>query len=311
MKTNVPHDRDPNEREFVKTHVSAISALRDHAAQCPHPDVVSAAVMGVLPYEEAAKVNAHVSACSMCSILVEGFAGVSTDDVQAETLEDGAAAERLLGKIRKQIGQEKRRARWWLGWSVPRFAAVAAGLIIVAGLVVLSVRWGAPSEPPQIARVDPGPQPAPVFYMPLEPAELKLPLDAIMWRGAEDPPAKVYFEELGKALEPYNKGDYAGARQALAALSVRHPQAVEPHFYLGVSDLLDNHVAEARASLERARQVSTPLLAADIDWYLAIANEREGRVAEASTLVEGLCEKENAYQKRACVLVPQLKVRKP
>jgi hypothetical protein len=275
--------------------------------------MVSAATMGVLPYEEAAKVNAHIRACALCSILAEGFAGGAAEEAATEGFEDAAATERVLGRVRRQIAREKRPARLWLNWPFPRFAAVAAAMLIVAGLALLSVRWMTPGEPVtpvQQARVDPGPPVMPVLYLPLEPAALKLPLDAIMWRSGESP-ANEYFAELGKALEPYNKGDYAGARQLLAGLSVRYPKAVEPYFYLGVSDLLDNHIPEARTALENAHRVSTPLLAADIGWYLAIANEREGRKAEAATLLDGLCEKESAYQKQACAFAPQLKDKKP
>jgi hypothetical protein len=304
-------DQDPNEREFIAGHASAFNAFRDQASQCPHPDLISAALMGLLPGEAAAKVKAHMNVCPLCTMLVEGFSNSSTAGEHDEH-EDQLQTTRLLGRIRTEIANETSAQRWF-DWPFARLAAVAATVIlVVAGLSIVSTRWmSKPSDTQtvQTALPNPGASPQTVFLVPLERAELKLSLDAISWRGTGDSPSKEYFAELGKALEPYNRGDFIEAVTALAGLSGRYPKAVEPYFYRGVSELFTGRPADARASLDRARKVETPALSADIDWYLAVANEREGRRAESAGFIESLCAMESSYQKRACELLPRLKAK--
>ena len=307
--SNRAGDQNPVERAFVEKHASAFQAFRDRASHCPHPDLVSAAFMGVLPGDAAATVKTHIGICPLCSALVEGLASIPDFREHENPVPDMP----LPAEIRRQIANEERPRRLWT-WSYPQMAAtVAAVILVVAALVIVSVRRSTTpaAQTAQSASTN-GSEPKPeAFLLTLEPAELKLPLDAIQWRGTEESSSRQYFAELGKALEPYNNRNFADASKALASLSGRYPQAVEPYFYLGVAQLLDSQPAAARASLERARQIATPALAADIDWYLAIVNEREGKASEALALIDGLCGKENDYQKRSCDAASRLKRKAP
>jgi hypothetical protein len=186
--------------------------------------------------------------------------------------------------------------------------AAAAAILLVAVGIGTFLNWqGQQSNPeaPSIAAVTPA---APrTFVLPLEQADLKLPLDSLTWRGSEQGSIASYLSALGEALQPYNRGAFDEAVQKLAALEDRYPDAVEPSFYRGVSQLFLNQPAVARASLERARKLGGAALVSDIEWYLAVANEREGRIQAAASLLADLCAGESPYRNRSCALHPRLK----
>jgi len=85
----------------------------------------------------------------------------------------------------------------------------------------------------------------------------------------------------------------------LSALAGTHPESVEVWFYLGVSRLFlaDN---EAVGALEHARQLNDETFSADIAWYLAIAYERAGKIADARDVLHRLCQAGGSAAPRAC-----------
>ena len=58
--------------------------------------------------------------------------------------------------------------------------------------------------------------------------------------------------------------------------------------------------AEALGWLEGADPAGSPVLADDILWYRAVAEERGGQPDGAREILDGLCAATGVYQERAC-----------
>jgi tetratricopeptide (TPR) repeat protein len=277
--------------------MTELNALRNAASNCPHPDVVSAAAMGVLPPHYAMEVRAHISRCVLCSVLAEAFETESaTED----------AYQHSLDRIRAQISNGRRPGRPFILQyrGLLASAAVAAVVIVAVGVGVFLQQRGpqqqnasTPSEP-AITRQ--------AFVLPLERAELKLPLDALTWRGTSESTQQKYFADLGKALEPYNRDAFEDSVENLSRLAQQYPRAVEPSFYLGVSYLFLNRNADALAALQRARSLGGAALSSDIEWYVAVAEERSGHPREALAMLRQLCAQAGPYRQSSCDLYPRL-----
>jgi hypothetical protein len=145
------------------------------------------------------------------------------------------------------------------------------------------------------------------MVLPLVKAPSNLILESLSWSGDSDAESSGYHSDLTQALEPYARDDFADAIGRLTALQERYQLAVEPFFYLGVSHLFLGQYLEARAALQHARLLGESVLTADIEWYLAVVLEREGRAGDAAALLEDICAKEGPYRSSACRLYPLLK----
>ena len=137
--------------------------------------------------------------------------------------------------------------------------------------------------------------------MDVDPAPLRLPLaTAVLLRGKTEKTSEAYLAALGEAMQPYRERRYAESVRQLASLESRYPKAVEPAFYLGVSQLLSGEYSNAIASLEEARKLGGDALNDDIAWYLAIARERTGNWNSAAELLQSLCANDGSYRAAAC-----------
>jgi hypothetical protein len=184
-------------------------------------------------------------------------------------------------------------------------AAVAAGCLLVIGIGVFLSRPEADvGESLSGASVSEEPT---GWVLPLAKAPSNLTLDSLSWQGNSDIESSRYLAELTQSLEPYVRDDFHDAIGRLTALQERYQLAVEPFFYLGVSHLFLGQYLKARASLQHARLLGESALTADIEWYLAVVLEREGRPQDAAALLEDLCTKEGPYRGPACRLYPHLK----
>jgi hypothetical protein len=290
----LPKDIDPSEREFWLRHRSALDLLKDGVAGCPHPDLISAASMEVLPADGSAEIRAHIATCRVCSEIEDSFKDSFRTSIE------GAPLNELWKRIEAGKSPTPRRAR--LVW-----AGLAAAVLVAAGLAIVNLPFGRPPDPqPAVAAAQPE---APVPLLPLSKAELKLPLDSLTWRGSEAEQRLRYLTDLGQAFEYYRQNDFAAAVVGFERLSRQYPNATEPLLYGAVSLLQVDRPQEALQWLELARQTGGSALADDIEWYLAVAHERNARPNEASKILEGLCGRDNPYRRQACDLYPRLRDR--
>ena len=106
----------------------------------------------------------------------------------------------------------------------------------------------------------------------------------------------------------YQSGDYAQAAERLRGLTAKHPRLAEAWFYLGVCRLFLKADADAAGDLERARSLAEAPLADYAGWYLALADERAGKVREARALLGELCRSGGTMAAKACTGLQKLPV---
>lgn len=146
------------------------------ASHCPPPDVLLAAVSGVLPEEGGPGIRAHLAECRYCQALVA--------DLNDREAASPSPAE--LSRIRKRIDQaiapSARRP-----FRLPGPAWLGAAFTVLA--VALYLGLGRAPAPRETAGPPPAGKPTPPeVHLPLDKAPLKLPLaSAIIWRGAGKP----------------------------------------------------------------------------------------------------------------------------
>jgi tetratricopeptide (TPR) repeat protein len=279
-----PHDLDPGEQRFLQQR------------GCPPYDQLLAARADVLPEAEAGPILSHLDGCGACQTLLA--------DLMSAELASPSEAE--LGRIRSRMDAQLQPAKKplaWLRWQVWAPAAAAMAGILFAIYVNKAPQVHNKTEVAE--RRDDAPQRA---HLPLQKPPLKLPLAAaITWRGAEGGKPEEYLKQLGVAMAPYRADDFVGSTRPLRELAEAYPQAVEPHFYLGVCLLYQNQPQQALTALFAARRRDPDALKDDVEWYVGVAWERTGNRKEAMAALQPLCERTGAYQERACSAVAQLR----
>ena len=99
-------------------------------------------------------------------------------------------------------------------------------------------------------------------------------------------------DELGaafeRAMEPYARGDWRAAVQALEALLARHPEHGPSHFYLAAALEQLGELARAEGEYECAATSPDALLAAHARLRLALAWLRDGERARARAALTAL-----------------------
>lgn len=288
-------DFDSEEQEFRRELEAALAANRAAAGPCPKTDLLMAARSGV-PLEAARAIERHVALCPICRQL-------SQDLAEHEFPSVSAAEDRRIRARWQRAGTQP--AHFWLrSWQMLSLAAVITASVMVM-VVVRSTRQ-APTVPKMVTRAVP-PAPATTDVFTLAKAAIKVPATAALtFRGGSNA-GKAYLGDLAAALEPYRADDYAEAARRLESLSRKYPDAAEPLFYAGVSQLFLNQNDAAIRLLEAARQHPGDTLRDDIAWYLAVAFDRAGRTADARREAEALCMDPGEYKERACAAANAIK----
>jgi hypothetical protein len=282
---------DRDEREIVKTFEGDLAAMRARHAGAPPIDLLRAAQAEVLPPDVDALAEEHLSHSAWSRALVAGLA-----DAGAALADEDA--DRLLARIRTDIrkdGREKRAGAWraWL-------PVVATAAVLAIVVVAVAVRRRGPAAPAHST----GPEATvavnrpPVFQLPLEKPEVRLSVAALTWRGVAG--ANQLIDDLAPATDAFRRSDYQSAVRVLAPLELRYPTAVEPPFYRGLSLLFLNDPVGAVDELQKADRIADVTLAADVAWYLAVAEQRAGRTADARARLDKLCGTTSPRSAQAC-----------
>ena len=284
---------DSDLEEFLSELASGGS---DRTRGCPPVAMVRVISAGVLPEAEQARISKHVAGCGVCQALVGDFE-------DAEVLRITRQQERRLrDRIFNEI-QPTGARRWSFGFTGWKAAFLVSSAVVVVALSLLLWQHAAPSR--AVPR-----QTSAVALTPTVPDVLQLDkpqLEAaphLTWRGAG--PQERLQVELEEALEPYRSGNYSEARTLLQRISTKYPRSAEAFFYAGICDLYLKQDAAAAENLDRARNLGTAPQAKQATWYLSIALVREGKRAEARTLLTSLCHSAGPDQTRACEAATEL-----
>jgi hypothetical protein len=286
-------DFDSEEREFRREIQAAMTADREAAGACPSPDLLMAARSGV-DFDGSEDVQRHMALCPICEQLVQDLA----------EYEFPAASD-----------EEDRRIR--ARWQDPRSRPVRSQLriwapLLVAAMLVVGIFVARGTRQPTALQnatpVQHSTPPAAEAFN-LAKAAIKIPASAVLTYRNGAGGTQTYLADLATALAPYRKDDYAEAADRLGAVSRKYPDAAEPAFYKGVSQLFLNQNDAAIESLQQARRRAGETLRDDVSWYLALAFNRVGRISDASHEAEALCSHAGDYKDRACAAADELRAK--
>lgn len=256
----------------------AFEALSSDAAftqDCPPSERIWAGARGELLPADVEKLAEHLAGCGACAA------------AWRTAMDFGPAATGV-----RPIGGLSTVTRWVL----PLAAII---VLSVGGYIAYDLLTETQAEPVgQVARGNDVPLPRQPM-LPLDPAPIRVPAEyALVWRGSGT--GKEFLTQFAAALEPYRAANYDEAITRFTKLAGRHPGLPEPFFYLGVSQLLAGRTEDAITTFERVRAQAPGELAADADWYQAVAEERAGRVAGARQRLAALCNRGGPAAGRAC-----------
>ncbi len=293
-------DWDRDEREALTGLEDELHALGERRRDDPPLDLLRAARADVLPQEWQVSVDQRLAEDTWSQTLVDGVADI-------EPAFDADAERRLLARIQRAAAQEQAAIapRW--GWLRP--ALLGAGAVAAVLLVVFIARRPAdivaPPVPPSTLAVVEAPV-APPFRLAFEKPEVRLGMASLTWRGA--PGESPLLADLKPALDAYRRDDYASAARELATLAGRYPDAVEVHFYRGVSRLFLDDATGAIASLDAAEHAADDTFIADVRWYRAVAAQHAGQADDARVRLDALCRRGDA---RGCNALSTLETATP
>ena len=287
---NAPADGwERDERDALEPLEEELASIRARHANDPSLDLLRAAQADALPPDLQARVSEHLTESEWSRALVSG-----ANDVEHSL--DATASDRLLARITQSATA---RPSWFSSIRlVSRLLAAAAAVVIIAALWV-SRRGTAPaSTAPPVARQTVARNEPPPFELPLQKPDVRLSVAALTFRGTPAPSSLV--DDLAPALDAFRASDYARSAQALQPLEGKYPAAIEPPYYRGLSLLFMNDAAGAIAELQKAARLADDTFSADVTWYLAVAQQRAGRIADARAALDTLCRTPNPHKSAAC-----------
>jgi tetratricopeptide (TPR) repeat protein len=267
----------------LRAGFEALSKQAVATSKCPAADRIWSGARGELPVADVETLALHAAECGACA--------------------EAWRVARVFGTPAK-LAKPRRGWPWW----IPAAAAIilAAGVSLIyftrPAAVVVSPTTST-AAPSTTAAVPPAPT---VFAMSVEKAPIQVPPRGEPVAGAGTD-GKALPEELTVALEPYERGDYRTAADALGALRARYPDAAAPAFYEGVARLLNDDARGAIEPLEQARDRVAPSQLEDATWYLAAAYERAGRRDEALRFAGAICDLQGPRSAAACAAATALR----
>jgi hypothetical protein len=245
------------------------------------------------PADERERVLEHVLECRECAEIYRALLEVRRE---AAAFDPGAVrAPAPRPDADAEPSARRSSARWY---------ALAASIVLVAGVTALLWRpRPVPSAPPSVGTtpaIPPAPALADLPAFRLEPAPVMLSSSGLTPRGESAEDRKRFIDALGEALTPYRTGNFAEAARRLERLSETYSERVEPSFYAGVSYLLSQRPAEAVIALERARAHAPSEFLDEIDWQLGLAYVHAGQPTRARVPLQRVCGSTGRLRDRAC-----------
>lgn len=293
-------DLEPFEAEWIAEGRGQVEALWKRQSGCPSVRLLRAALADALPQESQAAITRHIAGCKTCASIQADLqqVGAQADITQEET-------RRILSRVRRERLREDGGpfALRIFSWRVA-FATLTLAFCVL--LVVQRMDTpDRPSSPASTVSSQMAAQDAPEALR-LDKPDVKLSLAVLTWRG-DDNTGQQYLADIGPALDLYRADRFADAARGLETLSAKYSGSVEIFFYLGASRLfLEDHAAAVQA-LEKADRLAPDSFAADVSWYLALAYQRSGRLADAHARLASLAAGTSPYAARARAAIEALK----
>ena len=181
----------------------------------------------------------------------------------------------------KDISGERKRG---LSRSLWRYTSASAAAII---LIVILVRTLLPSNNPE-KLFD-------TYYEPFKAISL-------VTRNSNQDLSESYIQ----AVEKYRLGDYRGATVGFSAAIERDNLAIEPRFFMGITELALGNFDQAIDLLSVVTESSAGY-SKEAEWYLGLAYLRTGEIEKASSCFEFLAQAPGSYRLPAEKIVRRLK----
>jgi hypothetical protein len=288
MKTP-PDGWDDDERQLPEDLARDLAATGPRGAQ-PPLEVLRAAGEGVLPKEVDASAQWHLAQHDGTRRLVDALNDAAGLDADAE-----AALFARITRETTAIDRERRSSPW--RWQV----AAAIGTIAIAGSAWWMMRRDSAvvATPPPVLVAQATAPAVPEFLIPLERPDVRISLSAMTWRGRR--PDNPVLVALKPALDAFRAADYTTADREFSIVAQRYPDLIEVALYQGISRLFLSDWSGASISLKRAQAIGDPAFAGDVEWYLAIAEERSGDRTAARQRLQALCDRDRSSP--ACAIV--------
>jgi TolA-binding protein len=237
----------------------------------------------------------HVLSCAECSGIWKAVT----------TLEEGASREGLIAPAK--TAPDVTASRTW------PYAIAASVALAATGYFLLRqpAPTAAPTIAPPAAIVAQSTPPAWLDAFPLTAADIHVrPEEALATRGSTPVAGEAPLEQLGAALDPYRSGEYGEAARRLESLWREYPGTDRAALYLGVSLLFLDRAGDAIAPLRAASAAPQQPVAADAQWYLAVALARSNQPDAAVAQLKPLCDAGGADSPRACAALQALATRR-
>jgi len=285
-------DQDPEESQWLELAGSEIKDLRRFSS-CPSIQSLRAAGANALPEPQQSMVVLHTAGCRACrSVQADLEALQSPPELEEEDMR--RIRSQIALKLKKDRGRRFPLLRI-ISWR-PALAVAAIG--ICASLFFIKFRDRLPvnlttdsgkqlQTPPDMAQA-----------FPLEKPDVKLSLAVLTWRGTEQTNGS-FANDIAPALDFYRTNRFAEAAAQLEKLSGKYPDSIEVCFYQGISRLFLGAYGSATQSLEKARKLADDSFLPDVDWYLALAYQRSGRLPESRSCLSSLAAGQSRYSERA------------
>lgn len=258
---------------------------------CPSPDVLLACNQGVLPSALEQAVQKHIQDCSVCKMLLNDLASLSTFQAQPvlTTKQNRTIRARIPGLASRP------------GWA--GFVAVAAAAVLAA--ILLNHR------PHHAAATSAAQAPS----MPVSAPLAKLDPPEGILSGAEMrtalPTGRPTPAELAPAFIAYSQNKYREAATDFSVLSERYPESDIVFLYMGVSQLFLDEDETALATLGRAVALAQPARADAANWYHAVAALRL-QDTDSKHLFDQQCTRRGSpYARQACVMAKLIEANPP
>jgi hypothetical protein len=279
------------------------------------PEPAERYVSGDMSELERTGFEEHFFACSVC------FGTVQALEDARQVLEEEQVPNAVAAPAKSGRGLPLR----WM--------AVAATLVISAGLSAVVWRGSTPLDVPPLASDTPSAQAPAMSAAPATQTAAQAPVlapdpavsnhasapgrlerwaavtppqyVALTTRSAqdEDEDARTFNE----AMTHYSAGRHRQAAEGLQTLADRAPAAAHVQFFLGISELMGGNVARARGALQRSAESGVSPYADEAHFYLAKVALRAGDLTTGARELQIAVEREAGPEGDAARLLAELR----
>ncbi len=251
---------------------------------CLTPEELSAYCRGEISHRQQHEIESHLIDCELCSEAVEGWQAYGTADPARIAADREAVWERVRQLRHRPKGSIIRHiSPLW------RRAAVVLALIL-SGWMIYQVTQTTSS-------------PDELFSQYYQPYQIDFPLH---YRNGNDAQPTLP-ESLLKGFEALDRQQYEESIPFLQEWLERDPDNDVVQFFLAQALLARESYDEALPLLEKVQQNPDSAYREAAMWYLALIHLKNGKTAQAVTLLDALRQARGYYSRQAEELLARLR----